>query len=172
MNLKHLDFIALKGTSFVSKTIKFYTRSDYSHIGFVMPEGKTLIEAWTHDGGVKQWWDYSTPAAHKNGTPYEIWRLTVSEDDWVKVTNIFMDWADQKLPYDWWGILGFVTKGNKESSKGKFCSEGCIEPLVDVFNLTTITPSHISPEQFVNLVEAMGAHKIKEGLITNGLLGD
>lgn len=167
---KQVNFVVFKGISLVSKTIKFYTRSDYSHVAFIMPNNKTLIEAWTHGSKIKQWWDYSTPANHTNGTPYEIWGLVVSEDDWIAITNTFMDWADEKLPYNWFGIIGFVLKNEKDSDRGKFCSEGCIYPFVQRYNWDKIDPSEVSPEDFVRIMQAAGGSMIEEGVVTNGLL--
>ena len=169
MNYQYLDFIVFKGFSVVSKAIKFYTRSNYSHVGFMM-NSNTIIEAWNHGGGMKQWWDYSTAAAHSNGTPYELWRIAVTEEDYDKVHKLFIGWVDSKLPYDWKGIVGFVLKGGKDSKVGRFCSEGCIEPLVDVFGWDRIQPSKVSPEDFVRIIQAAGAERWKEGKVINGLL--
>ncbi|MCP3684773.1 MAG: hypothetical protein GY861_19060 [bacterium] len=69
----------------------------------------------------------------------------------------YIGYATKKLPYDWKAIFGFFFKYTKDSKLGKMCSEGCIAPEVVYRGLTHINPSHQSPQDFVKIIESLGA---------------
>lgn len=161
-----LFFAAFKGTSLISKIIKFWTRSEFSHIAVI--SDKKLIEAWNHKAGFKNYWAYSDFSNHNTGAEYEIWMLPVSTDEEIFCMNEYKRFAEQNRCYDWKSIYGFVLKLKKDMQKCAMCSEGAIEPIYNFRNLKTIKPHQISPSQFVNLIEAMGAQKIRSGKVKNG----
>jgi len=151
-----LRFVAFEGKSIASKLIKFHTRSSkYSHIA-ILVDGR-LIEAWPHGKSMKSWIDYSDFNSHKPGTQYEIWGLSVPTKEYSYCVDAWTQMAEDKVKYDWWGILGFLLKRTKDVESKMFCSEMAIKPLVEIKKLTSVKPFHISPEMFVCLIQAMGA---------------
>jgi len=151
-----LRWALFKGISLISKLIKFWTRSEYSHVGFLLND-YVLIECW---GGLfdVEWGFFMPPfSKHTKGTEIEIWSLEVSDYEYDIVENFMTRLAQLKYPYDWIGIIGFVFKIDKHGRKGFFCSEGCIYPLKKVKGWKTVKPHHVSPVMFINLIESAGA---------------
>ena len=152
-----LRWAVFKGISLFSKAIRFWTRSQYSHVGFLLTDN-VLVECWgTNPFNIH--WDFVSPPfiKHKLGTPVEIWSLDFYDRDNVEYIQKFMiRLALNRIEYDWIGVFSFVLKLDKNDRDGYFCSEGCITPIIDVKNLITIKPHHVSPGLFVNLIEAMG----------------
>lgn len=162
--MPELKFVAFKGKSWVSKCIRYFTRSpQYSHIAILVPGMKnTLIEAWNHEGGMKQWTDFSAIRKHTPGTQYEIWTLEVSEDVFKHCVNYYAHHAQQKTPYDYMGIIGFILKKTvKQNKKKLFCSELAITPLVEAKLWHKIIPSNTDPDRFVGIIQAAGAYLTK-----------
>lgn len=158
--MPELKFVAFRGKSVVSRLIRYFTRSpEYSHIAVLVPKMKnTLIEAWNHEGGMKQWTDFSAIKQHSPGTRYEIWTLEVSEDVYKHCTNYYGHHAQQKTPYDYRGIIGFILKKTvKQNKKKLFCSELAITPLAEAREWDKVIPSHIDPGNFVDIIQAAGA---------------
>jgi hypothetical protein len=164
MKQGYLHFAAFRGLSWVSKTIRFYTRSKlYSHIAVLTDLQRfDLIEAWSHGGGINQFWGRSNVARHTPGTPFEVWQLetTAERADYCRAE--YERYANERRPYDWKGIIGFIFKTD-DQPEGAFCSEGAIEPIVKAFDFDRITPGHISPADFINIIQAMGARRVYEG---------
>lgn len=162
--MSNLNFVAFYGVSTVSSLIRYFTRSrSYSHIAISISKDK-LIEAWPHEGGLKQWTDYSSFDKHTPGTVYEIWSLPVSAECKQFCMSYYNAMAKAKTPYDYKGVLGFVFKKSvKESPDKLFCSELAITPLVTFNNWRTIRSHLVSPRDFVNIVEAAGAKMIYQG---------
>jgi len=160
----YVDFAAFHGLSWTSKAIRFYTRSTLSHIA-VCTSGNSLIEAWPHTGGPKQWWDFSNFKRHTPGTPFDIWRLKMDRSDAQYCMLYYKHLAGVKRPYNWRGIFGFVFKSRKNNNAGDFCSEGAIRPVAENLGLTETNPSHVSPSDFVGLIQALGAVQIRSGVV-------
>lgn len=165
-----LKFVSFRGKSLTSKAIKFWTRSEYSHIA-VQPfdDLPILIEAWPHKGGFKTWWDWSSLEQHTPGTPFEVWAIDVPIEVEKSCMNQYNKWAREKQSYDWRGIIGFVFKFVRDAKKGRFCSEGAIEPLAREMDWNRITPSHISPQNFVEIIQAAGAKIESRGTVKGEL---
>jgi len=153
-----IRFAAFKGISFVSKCIKFWTRSDYSHIAYILDwYGKDyiditkLIEAWKFEDGWR--WGVSGFCNHKPKTPVEIWFKEVEFEKAKKLKEIMLQFACNKVKYDWKGIIGFVFKCNDWKDK-YFCSEGCAKGLVEsgIWN-KDLNLSVIHPDYFVQLMK-------------------
>lgn len=152
-----VKFAVFEGKSFVSKAIRFVTRSSkYSHVGFLTNTDE-LIECWPTPGNKFQNWTLSSFANHKKGTSYEIWELKVSKPKSFLIHCFFQDQLNFSTKYDWLGVLAFVFKSLNTSPRRLFCSEGCIKPLVKLFDWTKITPSHVSPQNFVEILQVAGA---------------
>ena len=164
--MSELMFVAFKGKSVISKTIRWFTRSmDYSHIAVMLPDGK-LVEAWNHAGGFKQWVDYSAIEIHTPKTHYEVWSLEVPEGVHDFCLNYYNHHAQAKTPYDYKGIIGFISKGKKHENKNKlFCSELAISPVAHGLGWDRITPAHIDPETFIDIIQAAGGRLVKEGVV-------
>jgi len=158
--MKELKFVAFRGKSWVSKAIRYFTRSkDYSHIAILMEEQKgILIEAWTH-GGLTQWTDYSSIDKHTPGTKYEIWTLEVPDDVYEHCMNYYKHHAEQKTRYYYAGILGFIFKKSVKQNKNKlFCNEEAITPLCEAMPWAKIVPSNTNPETFIYIIQAAGGY--------------
>ena len=156
--MKELRFVAFRGKSWISKVIRYFTRSkDYSHIAIMLPDDN-LIEAWTH-GGWTQWTDYSSLDKHTPGTKYEVWPLMVSDTVYEYCMNYYIHHAEQKTPYDYAGILGFIFKKSVKQNKKKFfCNELAITPLCESLKWDKIVPSNTNPETFIYIIQAAGGY--------------
>ena len=159
--MNSVRFVAFKGKSFVSKVIRFVTRSkDYSHIAY-LSKNNQLIECWPTKTNPFQHWMVSNFGNHKLGTEYEVWRLHTGEFS-NKINNYFFSIVDSKTKYNWIGCLAFVVKFINSIRHGRlFCSEGCITPIVKFLDWNRVIPSHVSPQDFIELIQARGAKCIK-----------
>jgi len=163
-----VKFIGFRGIGLLSKAIRFVTRSPfYSHIGYLDKYGR-VIECWPMPGNKFQAWGFSKLEYHHKGTPYEIWEMEVPPE-----VEKYTDWtmyrfASMKIKYDWAGCIGFVFKLVKGNRNRLFCSEGAITPLIQYLNWKTITAEHVSPQNFINIIEAYGAKIIKRGVVGDG----
>ena len=159
--MKPLKFVNFDGLSFLSKSIKLWTRSKDSHTAVVDYEKGCLIEAWGSLLHVH--WRYSDFSAHTPGTPYEVWELQVEDEQYERAMNFYRWLADRKFPYNYLGVIGFVFPFFT-SNGGFFCSEGCWEGLV----FAGVAPKNIpgwkvSPDRFKEQIELLGAHLVKKG---------
>jgi len=153
-------FAAFKGKSFISKLIKFWTRSEYSHIAYLEDINDTyLIEAWKFEDGT--YWGFSSFQNHTKGTPVEIWEKEVTSKEKEIVRNVMVKFATNKVPYDWKGIFGFVLKCKDDKNK-YFCSEGCAYALKEagIWN-KDLNISVIHPGYFVQLMLVSNFKKVK-----------
>lgn len=151
-----LRYAAFKGTSLVSRIIRFWTRSEYSHIAYMTADGE-LIECFNHRPWSIRWGLVDPPFKHHApGTPCEIWELPVDEAVALRVDEFMHMLAEAEAPYDWLAVLGFVFKWKKEENGKYFCSEGCAAPLCTELEWT-LPPWRISPDTFVALIRASGA---------------
>jgi uncharacterized protein YycO len=114
-----MRFACYKGRSRISRAIRFLTRSEYSHIGLLLDDGR-LVEAW--DGaGVRITANLSD--AHTPGTEVDVFGfaqpLTPAEGAGMR-DFLF---AQVGQPYDWRGVFRFVTRRNPGAESDWFCSE-------------------------------------------------
>ena len=123
-----------KGTSMLSRAIRWQTDSDYSHASWLLPDGRE-IEAWKGRGVHV---NCSLGDGHTPGTVIDIFTLPELSDMQRMQVQAFLD--DQLgKPYDWKGVARFLSRGRRHSDRRWFCSElvaaGCIAaafPLLDL----------------------------------------
>lgn len=125
----YLDYVQFRGISPLSKLIKFFTRSKYSHTAIMLPDGR-LVEAWNHNGGPGIYWGHSDFEKHTRGTQYDVFRLPVTKRNRDCSLSYYRGLALNHWPYNYVGVLGFVFHSVRGSRKGLFCSEGAVTPLL------------------------------------------
>jgi hypothetical protein len=179
--MRKLYFCAFSGNSIISKFIKFWTRSSYSHIAYLYideekitdvfkNEKMYLIEVWKEKGKtiLQQYWqkvDCSNKLFkdcfknHKKGTKIDIWSIEVEEDKYKYVNKFINNLAINKTKYDYVAIVSFLLRLKKQENNKYFCSEGCIAPLVNVNFWYEINPSFVSPSDFIKILQAAGGIK-------------
>lgn len=113
--------------------IKARTWSKFSHVDFVLPDGKFLGAIPL--GGV---------CVHRHRYPIEeYFELDVSKAEAKEIWENAVKHIGK--PYDFIGILGFATNRDWQEEDSWFCSEyvaGCVQPVKPMFNEL---PSRISP---------------------------
>jgi hypothetical protein len=105
-----------KGKSFISRLIRWFTWSVYSHAAWVCRDG-SVIEAWS--GGVRH--AASLGAAHDAGTPVDLFELDLTEDQLQAVEEFLL--AQVGMKYDWLGLCGFLSRHAMDEHDAWFCSE-------------------------------------------------
>ena len=120
-----------KGTSLISRMIKWFTWGEYSHVAYMFENGE-LIEAW-HEGG-KRWWHgavvhrASWLKGHKAGTVIERYKITGMDEEHEQIMVAFLKTQVGKK-YDTWGIIGFLGRKVVENPLAWFCSELVMEAI-------------------------------------------
>lgn len=107
--------LLFEGRGFISKLIKFQTRSKWTHAAILMPDGQ-IVESWQGAGvRVKRLKSYVGVTAL--GVP------RASQQEWEMVIDYALDKVGAK--YDYRSVAQFVTRRKESrSSKDKwFCSE-------------------------------------------------
>jgi hypothetical protein len=109
-----------KGTSLVSKLIKFRTWSDYSHVSFVAGENLSgpEYEAW-HIGGVQR--VNSFALNHKPGTRVDLFDIKLTPGENEGLLEFYESQLGKK--YDFRAIGGFVLRLNVQDKDALFCAE-------------------------------------------------
>lgn len=131
-----------KGTSWLSRLIRWFTWSQYSHAAWICRDG-TVIEAWL-PGGVQRVDSLSTN--HRDGTMvalFEVEGLTDGQREQIE-----RDLADRLgAPYDVLGLLGFLTRERMEKHNAYFCSELVFMALgvTGIVPLSRVPPCKVSP---------------------------
>jgi len=105
-----------KGTSALSRLIRWRTWSDYSHAAWVFPDG-SVIEAWK--GGVTH--APSILSAHASDTEVHLFALDLTIEQRWAIQDFLI--AQIGKPYDYAGILGFLAAAKTENPDRWFCSE-------------------------------------------------
>jgi len=127
-----------RGTSFISKCIKWITRSEYSHSAFLI-NGETCIEMW--DEGLRE--EPSLSIAHTPGTVVDVYSIEpplTSEQTNALILSIEKDLKQEpRIKYDFKHVLTFlplfrVFSGEirKDDTKKQFCSEYVFRKLEQV----------------------------------------
>lgn len=136
-----------KGTSFLSRLIRWFTWSEYSHAAWLCEDG-SVIEAW-QGGGVRH--VASLGAQHKAGTPVDMFFVYGHGDNLLTtcqrnaVENFLLEQVGEK--YDYLGILGFLSRKRMEAHDAWFCSELIFKALnhAGIYPLLRTPACKVSP---------------------------
>jgi len=129
-----------------SWVIRARTWSKYSHIDFVLPNGKFMGAVPL--GGV---------CIHEHRYPTEdYFEVDVTEEEATTILNFAYDQLGK--PYDFMGIFGFATNRDWQEDDKWFCSEyvaGAIQKVVPLFNEETykVSPRDLSINVLFKKVE-------------------
>lgn len=138
-----MKFVCYKGTSRISRAIRFITRSEYSHVGLLLPTGE-LIEAW--DNGVRLVRDISDQ--HTPGTVADVYRyaedLTAGQER--KMRDFLYAQIGQR--YDWKGVFRFITRKAATPDSDWFCSELAVQASIEGGRLlfASTLPEEVPPD--------------------------
>jgi uncharacterized protein YycO len=110
---------AFKGKSIISRIIKVFNWSEYSHIAWI-DEDFSGVEAW-HRGGVS---NFATPSQnHTPGTPVDLFTVPGETPQQTEMIRAFL-LAQVGKKYDYAGVIGFLLRSHRLQRKNKwFCSE-------------------------------------------------
>lgn len=135
-----MKILAYKGISWISKAIRWQTRSKYSHIAIEFDDG-SVIEAW-HIGGVRRNDTFRT--VHSPKTEVDVFEI-VGRYDEKKVLDFLKMQIGHK--YDFRSIVRFITRKSSSVSPNWFCSELANEAFKEggLALLARISSSHLSP---------------------------
>jgi hypothetical protein len=112
--------VTFNGISGISRAIRWFGDGEESHVAWVDDELGTCWEAWT--SGVRQ--VLSIHHQHTAGTVVDLWRHKRQQHHHTTAIRQFF-LAQEGKPYDWPGILRFVTRGkesNPDDPPHWFCS--------------------------------------------------
>jgi hypothetical protein len=116
-----------KGKSLISKGIRLFTWSDYSHVSWVTNDLRLEYESWQSScpqlgkkSGIQA--DLPFGINHTKGTQVDIFKvrgITPEQEQGI------VQWyrAHEGRPYDYMGILGFPLRVNFQHDNSYFCSE-------------------------------------------------
>lgn len=129
--------VLFRGRGIISALIRWQTRSDYSHAGILMPDGR-IIEAWQGKGvrvkWLSDWCDVDLFGVH--GMTPEQWQAAIG---YCK--------AQIGKKYDYRGVFRFLSRRKVPADDRWFCSELVAKALevagVKLFNY--IDASEIAP---------------------------
>lgn len=107
-----------RGTSLISKLIRWQTRGEYSHAAVILLDS-TAIEAWHKPGQVRR--QQSLSQGHTPGTAVDIFDVELEP----RQEFACEDFLRRQLgaPYDFMAIARFLTKRDADSQEKWFCSE-------------------------------------------------
>jgi len=144
MSIKILQY---KGTGWVSRAIRFQTRSVYSHTGILFESDGKVFEAW-HTGG-KRWWHGSVRVldkpkdGHDPDTQIDVFRIEGYVDE-----SKARAYAESMLGrrYDFLSVLRFVTRKKAPDNTAVFCTEYALDIISDGdLDLLRGNHAHMSP---------------------------
>lgn len=146
--MRLVKFHAYKGTSLMSRLIKFRTLGEYSHIAIEI-EG-IVYEAWTSDGCNGVVMSTNPLFYHKDGTQFDTFIVPMHDTNYDKWKEFIKLQVGKK--YDWRAIFNFVINWDKSNPDKWFCSE-----LADTFfnyEIERYKPETklVSPEKFVDKI--------------------
>lgn len=148
--MSDIKILGYQGVSWVSKIIRWQTRSKYSHIAIMLPD-KTTIEAWMVGGD--RWLKGKVvhrdnfSIGHTDGTKVTVFDIVDPEFDDIKALEYLFKQVGK--PYDWKSVLRFLTHLPASVNGKLFCSEVAEEMGVDnghPFHNELSIPANMSPE--------------------------
>ena len=162
-----IRFLAYKGTDWLARVIRYQTQSDYSHIAYLC-DNSHAVECWPEHWRQLlnvRWSIRPIFKGYKRGDEYEIWGLDVSHGQACVIHNFFLGLAKRRVRFDYVAGFGLFAKWRTEKKGQYFCSEGCVAPLVKVFGWDHIVPWKVTPEMFVQIIQAAGGELIESGRV-------
>jgi hypothetical protein len=137
-----------RGTSFVSRAIRFITRSSYSHAAFLLDKRSeavheyaspwisslehqkcgSVVEAW--EGGVKN--SPSIDTLHSPGTRVDVFAFDPPLTGWQETKLLYLLGGDIGRPYDYLDVLRFISRRRGTPGKHVFCSELVAQRCADI----------------------------------------
>jgi uncharacterized protein YycO len=107
-----MKVLLFKGRGIISWSIRWFTRSQYSHAAIQVQSGQ-IFEAWQGAGvrvtTLRSWKDV------------DVFEVDVTLEQRQKIHE-FLE-GELGCGYDYWGIWGFVSRQPRRSNKKWFCSE-------------------------------------------------
>ena len=134
-----------RGKSLVSKGIKWFTRSEYSHVSYISADGE-VYEAWMPR--VRKTANYNV--GHKPGTVIDLYRWHMTHTQEQAFVQHLEGMVGRR--YDTRGVLGFISRraGAQRDSR-LFCSELILDAsrhahseLIGRVPSYTVSPGHLS----------------------------
>lgn len=109
-----------RGISPISRAIRFFTWSDYSHASYVRDDRSLEIESW-HKGGVRE--RSVLGEGHPPCTKIDLFRINASSDQ-VRLIEGFLR-SQVGKGYDYRGVVHFISRRDEElrGQERWFCSE-------------------------------------------------
>lgn len=134
-----------KGSGFVSRLIKLWTRSRYSHCELVFSDGRHF----SADTEMPMHTRFSTQQLDIKNWDFLVLPLTHEQEN--KVKGFCVD--EIGCRYDWTGIFlsQFIRLGYQSKTKW-FCSEVCAAGLQQVGMLEGVKPNRVSPGKLFKLL--------------------
>ena len=141
-----MRILGYRGKSWISKVIRWQTRSKYSHIAIELHDG-SVVEAW-HIGGVAH--NRSFRSVHTKGTKVDVFAIEGMSDLYESAVRAFLMKQVGKK-YDFGSIAKFLSRRAERHDNKWFCSELAMEGIAagGVDLLKRIPASHVSPGQLV-----------------------
>jgi uncharacterized protein YycO len=137
--------------SFVSHAVRFMTWSEWSHVDYVLPDGRLL---GAQGDGVK-----IRPPDYEKFTSRCIQTFECTEEQYV----IFTDFLYSQLgkPYDWTAIVGFVMRREWAADDSWFCSEliAAAIMLAKILKIN-VDRNRVSPEPLREIVGTIAISEV------------
>ena len=113
-----------RGTSLISRAIKFLNWSEYSHAAWITPDGR-CVEAWITNSWKLEGSVLESPrfdSIHTDGTVVDFYSVKgFTPEQELQVAGYMR--KQLFLPYDFRGIFKFLTRGMSSNNSEWFCSE-------------------------------------------------
>ena len=142
MDIRPYDIVFFKNNSIISKLIKWFTKSEYSHVGIVTIDTNFIFDA--------NMFKRTTCRKLKLDKNTEIYRISANID-----YNRALSWIFEHsyLPYDMGEILKILLNIRTEDNDNKFiCSTLVLDFIKDCTNDPRIENLHIvSPQELIDL---------------------
>jgi uncharacterized protein YycO len=116
-----MKVLLFKGKGVISRSIRWQTDGVYSHAAILLDDGKTIVEAWHTGTGVRK-------KILKDWTNIDVYEIPcITQAQKVKV-ELFLN-SQLGKGYDYWGILRFLTRRDRNNPEKWFCSELVVAAL-------------------------------------------
>lgn len=129
--------LLFQGTGWISKAIRWQTRSSVNHAAIQLPNGE-IIEAWEGSGVQRK-----TLKSTEGIQAFTVDGMTAEQ--WTQAIDLAVTQVGKK--YDYWGVLTFISRRKAPSNDKWFCSELVFEALqhAGINLLERIEANEVSP---------------------------